>query len=972
MNNTIKIYLASSGAVATLDKDFPLYQYQYQDKLLEVYIPISILGVDFNATKNDVMQNEYINGTAVKVGVLSTTPSGIAVISQSRYLQYIKRVTKDNVEYALFTRLMPKEFTYYNGVGTNAPKIIIDVINIDVETNTIKEIVTSQQVSMDVMSSSLLDNEEPIQASELENVNSQLSAIWKVLTDKQDITDENLQTTNKTIVGAINENLDYIKINKDNINTNNNQIQANTTLINKNTQDIADLTNIVSTGENFIGTLTVQDDLPTDIALNNFVYNTIGRQPQKNDVVIVIVKLNNETDKNFKYFYTIENTWSYYEIPPMEKASNNDYGILKGGDNSKNDLNVNIVDGVIEDIYIATSDIAKVNLVQQVNSNKSDTEGNIRMIYDIMQGNVSVGKANEAKRDAYGNAINETYITKENGATKKFVQDYALPRNFNDVYYYTTNNGVDGYSTEIQEREKTTEISSVGEIKLFSGILNNGDKVFDLGNKNSFTSKFYVGISINSISTQFKLVTEIRENEGAEWKTANIDLSTRYTLTPNEIVLISFNNVFNDLNEVVKMGENNQIRQTLYMVSEDSSNNEITLYFNDTYQSTFTLNTNTQTIYTQSGLLGEIPIYNLKATEYNGQDETIYFESESSVNLSNNSICKLILSLDYNDINSQGGDLDYYYNKVALRLNNQIFNIIGFVNDDYIAKYDDILDSVYKVIDLRRLCNYLEYSTDTTRLISFKVELICVLSLQSNGGGKFRHISQVYRPVNYSNNSYPYNPFIEYGLVRGGTKMTDSNCSVDYKDGIVTNIKIYDTNDTSYELADKIFDIEKNMYLVAPKQIILGANGIYENDRYTFTVDNPDINYRTNLTEFLVDLHLQLVGELDESAFIEITYSDETYSLYNLIDNMQLTMGDIIDMSSYSEDIGYRFVFNATFIQNSDIVGFGIIPTASNSGGGGGETAEVLVDNATITKNTENQLTLSEDVKNALMVEWEE
>ena len=45
--NTIKIYLAESGRIADLHKDFPLYQGQFQDKLLNVYVPTSILAPSF-------------------------------------------------------------------------------------------------------------------------------------------------------------------------------------------------------------------------------------------------------------------------------------------------------------------------------------------------------------------------------------------------------------------------------------------------------------------------------------------------------------------------------------------------------------------------------------------------------------------------------------------------------------------------------------------------------------------------------------------------------------------------------------------------------------------------------------------------------------------------------------------------------------------------------------------------------------
>ena len=46
--NTIRIYLAGNGSVFELKKDFILYQGQFQNKLLNVYVPTSILAPQFS------------------------------------------------------------------------------------------------------------------------------------------------------------------------------------------------------------------------------------------------------------------------------------------------------------------------------------------------------------------------------------------------------------------------------------------------------------------------------------------------------------------------------------------------------------------------------------------------------------------------------------------------------------------------------------------------------------------------------------------------------------------------------------------------------------------------------------------------------------------------------------------------------------------------------------------------------------
>ena len=66
--NTIKIFLAESGRIADLRKDFPLYQGQYQNKLLNVYVPTSILAPNFSVQESGNTIADYVSSTAVKIG----------------------------------------------------------------------------------------------------------------------------------------------------------------------------------------------------------------------------------------------------------------------------------------------------------------------------------------------------------------------------------------------------------------------------------------------------------------------------------------------------------------------------------------------------------------------------------------------------------------------------------------------------------------------------------------------------------------------------------------------------------------------------------------------------------------------------------------------------------------------------------------------------------------------------------------
>lgn len=122
--------------------------------------------------------------------------------------------------------------------------------------------------------------------------------------------------------------------------------------------------------------------------------------------------------------------------------------------------------------------------------------------------------------------------------------------------------------------------------------------------------------------------------------------------------------------------------------------------------------------------------------------------------------------------------------------------------------------------------------------------------------------------------------------------------------------------------------------LNAHKQIILGADGIFEGNVYNFTVDNAEsyLPYRTNGTKFLVDLHLSIVGDLDTTKEVAITFGDTVYYVYNILKGQEhSTIGDLRQVDKYHNESGYRFITEMTFFDNSEFKGFAIIPTISMS-----------------------------------------
>ena len=209
--NTIRIYLTESGRIADLQKDFPLYQGQFQNKLLNVFVPTSILAPMF--TSSGAVSADYVASTSTKIGMTYTARDGSIKTSKNYYMRYLKTLMYKGVEYALYERKLPKEFTFYAGQGENSPVLIINVVNIEQQSGDtpplVLSVITSQTCHLDVMQSTFLDRDELDEPSELENLNAQVQALNAIMPLKQDKEDNNIdlkqKPVQKTVVGAIND-----------------------------------------------------------------------------------------------------------------------------------------------------------------------------------------------------------------------------------------------------------------------------------------------------------------------------------------------------------------------------------------------------------------------------------------------------------------------------------------------------------------------------------------------------------------------------------------------------------------------------------------------------------------------------------------------------------------------------------------------------------------------------------------------
>lgn len=164
--NEIQIYLKTSGSIAELYKDFNLYVGSYQNVLLSVYVPTSLLYQN--------QQGTYVN--AVKTGAITTAPNGTQVTTDGYGMDYVNTVTVDNVEYAVYGQKLPNTFVTYAGTQT----VVVNVVAID-NTNpdspVILQIVTSQTAPLVVQQSAYLGQEPAIPPEEVDVINGRLSAL---------------------------------------------------------------------------------------------------------------------------------------------------------------------------------------------------------------------------------------------------------------------------------------------------------------------------------------------------------------------------------------------------------------------------------------------------------------------------------------------------------------------------------------------------------------------------------------------------------------------------------------------------------------------------------------------------------------------------------------------------------------------------------------------------------------------------
>ena len=522
-----------SGTFANVVKDFPIYVGSYNTIEVKVYVPKALMNTD----------DGYSN--AVNMAGKFTLANGAELVTNAYWFSQKPDETVNNKLYAVFSRTMPQKLTEYAGMQ-------LFIINLEtLYHGDFDHITTTQEVNLLVQRSAYITTDEDLEPSQLDQVNARLTVVEEDINELQpDVA--NLKERMTTA--------------EENISSNTSRIQT--------------LENTFTTGENYIGTYTnslnpfdVSGHVAISSELTAYVKSIKGNDYnlQNGDTVIYIQTISGATDRNYKMIYGLSG-WTGYEIPAIEVASNGSLGLVKGtyGVDDGTTL-VSINNGKIETIYVKTGNvyITLEDIASNVDAVTNYSKVALRSISDNL-----------------GNNIVDTYLTKTLGATKQFVRDYALPREFNDVYYYTSDGLVKtAPSGNIQFTQSVTHI---GDTQIFDlSLMTNA--TFELSKNNGYVSTIWFNLD-KSQTIQFRLTTYAKKSEDSTWTMLYADLSQPINVTANELSKIDFSHSFTLLDSnVLVMTEGDLLRQKLEIVTESNETMTVNILSGDVVQSTFNL-----------------------------------------------------------------------------------------------------------------------------------------------------------------------------------------------------------------------------------------------------------------------------------------------------------------------------------------------------------------------------------------------
>ena len=140
--NEIRMYLKTSGSIAELYKDFNLFKGSYQNVLLSIYVPKSLLYENQEGTFSNV----------VKTGAILTSQNGTKITTKSYYADYVKDIEINGIAYSVYSQHLPHEYVVYACTQT----VVANVVALDItdpNTPVVLQITTSQTAQLVIQES---------------------------------------------------------------------------------------------------------------------------------------------------------------------------------------------------------------------------------------------------------------------------------------------------------------------------------------------------------------------------------------------------------------------------------------------------------------------------------------------------------------------------------------------------------------------------------------------------------------------------------------------------------------------------------------------------------------------------------------------------------------------------------------------------------------------------------------------------
>lgn len=398
--------------------------------------------------------------------------------------------------------------------------------------------------------------------------------------DKQDKEDPNINPdtnpgddNDHTVVGNINTLLSNTAQNTGDIGT----LQGE---MSQAQQDIHDLQVLVGYGVNIVGEMTTIDALPSDERVSEEVEEITGEPPVRGQAMIVRVDYTAGIDTIYLYVFN-GTIWKHFEIQFLNDAGNGIKGLISGNYNA-GDLStpdkfiVNISNGQILDIMRVDPNGNYVTL----------TEALDLIIAKVLD--TSTGAVNRAKMDANGNNIANTYQTKQEGASKDYVKDYASPKALYDLNYPDYALG-QFKSVEVSDTSynKTTNSTSVGYTTLAT-ITKSLEADILLGDQNGLINRLWISANITE-DVKLRITTAYVDGNN-QTQTLSVEETDVFGLVAGNAKLLQIESVFSGLTQPITLPAGTTLTQTIEVWREASASADFTLLSNTTYSAYMTLN----------------------------------------------------------------------------------------------------------------------------------------------------------------------------------------------------------------------------------------------------------------------------------------------------------------------------------------------------------------------------------------------